>query len=285
MPMLDRGSEAAPLYAQVARLLAAQIAGGVYGAGDLLPSEPGLAKELGVSRATIVKAFDTLHREGLIQRQQGRGTFVAPRPKRHSLSELTSFTSVTRSDDAIPSHRLISYQVIGLGDERDELVASFPESVEVVLLGRIRFVDDVAVGFHRTALPADLVARAGLSEAVVAATDFSLYQALESIGQRPWSAEESLRAVPCPAAMAEHLAVPEGAPLMQVRRLSRNRSGELIEVVDAHYVGSLYEYHTELSSHLRNEKEGPAHEVNVDDRGSHVRAVVAERLRRGSGRG
>lgn len=283
--MLDRDSAAAPLYAQVARLLAAQIASGEYGAGDLLPSEPGLAKELGVSRATIVKAFDTLHREGLIQRRQGRGTFVAPLPKLRSLSELTSFSSVTRSDDAIPSHRLVSYTAVGVGDERDDLLRSFPTSTEVVVLGRIRFIDDVAVGFHRTVLPAGLVAAAGLSEAVVATSDFSLYQALEAIGQRPWSAEESLRAVPCPSAICEHLAVPEGAPLMQVRRLSKNRHGELIEAVDAFYVGSLYQYHTELSSHPGDEKEGSAHEVNTDDRGSRVRAVVAERLRLDSGRG
>ncbi|MFI7680589.1 GntR family transcriptional regulator [Actinophytocola sp. NPDC049390] len=283
--MLDRGSSAAPLYAQVARLLAAQIAGGEYGAGDVLPSEPGLAKELGVSRATIVKAFDTLHREGLIQRRQGLGTFVAPRPQRRSLSELTSFSSVTRSDDGVPSHRLISYTVVGCGDERDDLLGAFPASADVVVLGRVRFVDDVAVGFHRTALPADLVEAAGLSENVVAAEDFSLYQALEAVGQRPWSAEESLRAVPCPATICEHLAVGEGAPLMQVRRLSKNRAGQLIEAVDAFYVGSLYQYHTELSSHPVNEKEGPAHEVNEDDRGSHVRAVVTERVRRDARRG
>ncbi|WP_028849413.1 GntR family transcriptional regulator [Thermocrispum municipale] len=281
--MLDRSVEAPPLYAQVARLLAGQINEGKYEPGDLLPSEPGLAKELGVSRATIVKAFDTLHREGLIQRQQGRGTFVAPRPKRHSLSELTSFTSVTRAGHGVPSHRLIDYVEIGAGDDRGEPESVFPVTQELVVLERVRYVDDVAVGYHRTALPADLVKRAGLAKDVVAAEDFSLYQALESIGQRPWSAEESLRAVGCPAELAEHLAVAEGAPLMHVRRLTRNRTGELIEAVDAHYVGSLYEYHTELSSHpAKYEKEGPGHESTMD-RGGDVRAVVAERVRRGAG--
>lgn len=281
--MLDRSVEAPPLYAQVARLLAGQINEGKYQPGDLLPSEPGLAKELGVSRATIVKAFDTLHREGLIQRQQGRGTFVAPRPKRHSLSELTSFTSVTRAGHGVPSHRLIDYVEIDAGDDRGEPESVFPVTQELVVLERVRYVDDVAVGYHRTALPADLVKRAGLAKDVVAAEDFSLYQALESIGQRPWSAEESLRAVGCPAELAEHLAVAEGAPLMHVRRLTRNRTGELIEAVDAHYVGSLYEYHTELSSHpAKYEKEGPGHESTMD-RGGDVRAVVAERVRRGAG--
>jgi len=281
--MLDRGVEAPPLYAQVARLLAEQINQGKYQPGDLLPSEPGLAKELGVSRATIVKAFDTLHREGLIQRQQGRGTFVAPRPKRHSLSELTSFTAVTRAGDGVPSHRLLAYLEIGSGDERGEPESAFPAAQDLVVLERVRYVDDVAVGFHRTVLPAHLVQRAGLTKDVVAAADFSLYRALEAIGQHPWSAEESLRAVGCPAELAGHLALAEGAPLMQVRRLTRNRTGDLIEAVVAHYVGSLYEYHTELSSHpAKFEKEGPGDESTMD-RGGDVRAVVAERVRRGAG--
>lgn len=283
--MLERGAEAAPLYAQVARLLASKISSGAYAAGDLLPSEPRLAKELSVSRATIVKAFDSLQHEGLIQRYQGRGTFVAPRPKRHSLSELTSFTAVTRANEAIPTHRLLSFETVGVGVSRDDLLEPFPATSDLIVMRRIRYSDGVPVGYHRTAVPATLAHRAGLSEAMVSTNDFSLYRTLEAINESPWAAEESLRAVPCPTSVAEHLGVAEGMPLMQVRRLSQNRSGELIEAVDALYVGSLYEYHTQLSSHPTNDKEGPIHEVNVDGRsGGNVRAVVAERLRRDSGR-
>jgi len=278
--MLDRSSEAAPLYAQVARLIAAQIASGTYAPGDLLPSEPGLAHELEVSRATIVKAFDALQREGLIQRRQGRGTFVAPRPRRHSLTELTSFSSVTRSNDAVPSHRLVEFEKVPVGDPRDDLLDAFSSTEDLVVLTRVRYSDEVPVGFHRAVLPAGLAGRAGLSAESVATADFSLYRTLSTIGQAPAEAEESLRAVPATADVAEHLGVPEGAALMQVRRLSRNHSGELIEAVDAFYVGSLYEYHTKLSSDSREEMEGPKHEINVDGGGgSPVRVVVAERLR------
>jgi GntR family transcriptional regulator len=45
-------------------------------AGEKLPSEPLLAKQLGVSRATLREAMRTFEGQGLIRRKQGIGTFV-----------------------------------------------------------------------------------------------------------------------------------------------------------------------------------------------------------------
>ncbi len=68
--------DARPLYAQVQDILVGRIHDGDWKPGQLLPSETRLASELGVSQGTVRKALDALVNASLVERKQGRGTFV-----------------------------------------------------------------------------------------------------------------------------------------------------------------------------------------------------------------
>jgi GntR family transcriptional regulator len=65
-----------PKYAQIADIFRQRIARGVWAKGLRLPANEELAAEFGVSRVTIRQAVDLLARDGVIEAQQGRGTFV-----------------------------------------------------------------------------------------------------------------------------------------------------------------------------------------------------------------
>ncbi len=73
---LDRGPDAAPLYAQIRERLALLIRRGDLSAGTRLPPERELAEMLHVNRTTIVRAYGDLAAAGLVHAHVGRGTVV-----------------------------------------------------------------------------------------------------------------------------------------------------------------------------------------------------------------
>jgi|GEM_PF-2463782 len=78
---LKRNS-AIPLYLQLARFLRKEIQAGKIPSLSSLPPERDLAKIYGVDRRTVRNALSILQKEGLIERVQGKGTFVRERTNR-----------------------------------------------------------------------------------------------------------------------------------------------------------------------------------------------------------
>jgi GntR family transcriptional regulator/MocR family aminotransferase len=73
---LDLDNEG-PRYAQLIRALKSAILGGRLVAGTRLPATRELAAELGVSRTTVVTAYEQLRTEGFIEGKVGSGSYVA----------------------------------------------------------------------------------------------------------------------------------------------------------------------------------------------------------------
>jgi GntR family transcriptional regulator/MocR family aminotransferase len=73
---LDRDS-GLPLYRQIEDSFSSAILSGFLKAGTRLPSTRALAESLGVSRNTIMLAFDELFSQGFLDTRKGTGTFVA----------------------------------------------------------------------------------------------------------------------------------------------------------------------------------------------------------------
>jgi len=78
----DDASGRIPLYLQIAAVLRHRIEAGHWRANEKISTLEHLEQEFGVSRITVRQAVNMLQREGLVQRIQGKGTFVvADRPQ------------------------------------------------------------------------------------------------------------------------------------------------------------------------------------------------------------
>ena len=98
LPLQLDGS--APLAAQLADRLRALIADGVVAPGEAVPASRALAAHLGVSRGSVVVAYDQLLAEGYLSAVGGRSTVVNPQLRRvHPTltpSEIPAFAGMTR---------------------------------------------------------------------------------------------------------------------------------------------------------------------------------------------
>ena len=72
-------SSGMPITRQIAAQVRAQCASGALKPGDRLPSVRALAAELAVNQNTILRVYERLTAEGLLERRHGDGTFVADR--------------------------------------------------------------------------------------------------------------------------------------------------------------------------------------------------------------
>ena len=74
-----------PLYRQVYDIMVRKVAQGVWRPGASLPSEQNLAREMGVSQGTMRKVLDALTAENLLERRQGKGTYIAENTQERTL--------------------------------------------------------------------------------------------------------------------------------------------------------------------------------------------------------
>ena len=76
MSLPDEANPRIPLYQRIHALLRQRILSGEWNYGAMLPNEHDFCEEYKVSRGTIRQVLSELEKEGIIRREQGRGTFV-----------------------------------------------------------------------------------------------------------------------------------------------------------------------------------------------------------------
>lgn len=85
-------SSSTPLYKQVYTILKSRIANGELKPGDKIPTENELIQEYGVSRITIRAAISELVEDRVLERAQGKGTFVCKPKDAYQADDSHGFT-------------------------------------------------------------------------------------------------------------------------------------------------------------------------------------------------
>lgn len=83
--MKDSNSKKIPSYVPIYNKLYSDITNDVYKDGDSLPSESILTKEYAVSRHTLRQALTVLSEDGLIRKEQGKGTIITKSKKNNEV--------------------------------------------------------------------------------------------------------------------------------------------------------------------------------------------------------
>ncbi len=165
MSTKEQHGEGGPLhpYQRLQVLLAKMIASTPPGAK--LPAEPDLAKQLGVSRATLREAMRSFEGQGIIRRRQGVGTFVIGQPPvfESGLEVLESIESLARRIGLDVSMGDVHIETVCANPEQAEALG-LPEGAQLVQVRRVILTDNRPVAYLVDLLPEDLMAQEDLQQ-------------------------------------------------------------------------------------------------------------------------
>lgn len=235
-------SSPVPAYYQVFEGLRQRLGGPEFPPGSRLPTERSMAQHLGVSRATVREALARLERDGLVNRRQGDGTYVAEPRVEHDMRFLHGFTAeLTRRGLRVRSAVLSMGLIRPSVRLRDTLgVPDGPDSA--IELCRVRSLDGSPASLETVWLPGGRCAPL----LGVDLNDRSLYDALRAIGIHPVRGHEQLTATVLDGFEATQLGQRPGAAAFLVERVTYDADGRCVECVKSVLRADRFTIRTEL---------------------------------------
>lgn len=210
--------------------------------GDRIPTEPDLCRHYGLSRITVRQAVTSLVDEGLLKRQQGRGTFVLAARLAQHLGDADHF--LNSGFDAEPAEhvQLFSAETAPAPDWLAHKLGITAGS-EVFKIRKVLALPAAPpVAFRTTFIAAALapnLLRLNLS--------VPMYSVLErDFGMTSVSADEIIEFILADEFRSSMLSVPVGHPLILVERITYLESGTAVECSRAYYRADRFRFEHRL---------------------------------------
>lgn len=230
-------------YRTLADQLRAQIHAGAYEGGRPLPTEEQLAATYSVSRSTVRRAMQDLVAEGAVYRTAGKGTYPLDAADRYLPGGSVEDTFTFPPD----------------GNRECEILSGPETKIDVDAAARLRLTSDavVALSLRRLthglpfsvshiAFPLEvgrLLGEGDLAELTSKDSRLSIAGVIDPHLPKPiMYTEQTVSAVPLPAALAPSLDSPEGVACLRFDRLHSDIDGQPILLTTAYFNPSLFTY-------------------------------------------
>jgi DNA-binding GntR family transcriptional regulator len=204
--------------------------------GDRIPTEAEIGAHYELSRITVRQAVTSLVEEGLLHRQQGRGTFVRARRQDAPLSDPGHFLT-TAFDRAAEDVTLHAAETVPCPDWVAQKLA-IAAGAAIHKLRRILHRDGAPVAIRTSFVPAALA-----PDLLGARLDAPVHVVLERVfGLEAQEAQERLEVIGADAWRASLLGVPEHVPLVLTERVAFDAGGRAIECARTYYRADAFSF-------------------------------------------
>lgn len=209
-----------PLYLKVKRLIANQISSGKWSEGQRVPSEPELVVALNVSRMTINRALRELTKENVLLRQQGIGTFVAPRKTHSALFEVHNIADEIAQRGHQHRAELLSLET-GVANDQQATELAIEVGDTVFRSSVLHFENELPVQLEQRVINAAVAPDYHLQDFV----KHTAYEYLTQVAAMT-EGEHLVEAVMPSQQQAEQLQISQQEPCLQIKR--RTWSGKTV---------------------------------------------------------
>ena len=220
MGELNKSSSVA-LYQQLVDEIKEMISSGKLSEGDRIMTELELSRNYDISRITVRKAIEILVEEGILIKKQGIGTFVAGKRLTRNMGVFMGFSQSCEANGQKPGTKLLSASLTNpVGS--DEKTLGLAENEKVIVLRRLRLIDDVPVILEENHFSQKYAFLLGEN------LERSLYEILEEHGVKAVGGKRKVSVCYASADEAELLGIREGTALLLMKDIGANPEGQII---------------------------------------------------------
>jgi GntR family transcriptional regulator len=211
--------------------------------GAYLPSEPTLAKQLGVSRATLREAMRAFEQRGLIVRRQGVGTYVTAPPAiiETGLEELRSLESLA-TEMGLPISMGELEIKLRQADADESKAFRLPSGTEVLDISRVIHAEDRPVAYLEDVLPSSILPLEAIENNFAGSVlDLLLKRADIELD----CSKTAITAVSASADIARNLRIQRGDVLLLVEAGLYTKDNLVIDRSRSYFLPGLFRFHVE----------------------------------------